>query len=76
MSILPSLTPAFVPHGVYTNPPPPWSGVPFRAGLTQRVVEGAGDRRVPLALEEAQAGGGHGVLVLPVEVHRLEGAVG
>ena len=47
--------------------------VPFPEVLTKRVVEGVGDRLVPLALEEAQTGWGHGVLVLPVEVHRLEG---
>lgn len=48
------------------------SSVFLSAGLTERVVEGVGDRFIPLALEEGQACGGQMVLVLSVEIHRFE----
>lgn len=44
------------------------SGTNAVTRLTERVVEGVGDRLVPLGLEEGQAGGRHAVLVLPVEL--------
>lgn len=35
-------------------------------------MKGVSDRLVPLTLEEGQARRGHGILVLPVELNRLE----
>lgn len=43
---------------------------------TQKLVEGAGDRVVPAALEEGQAGRSHGFLVLLVEIKGVEGPLG
>lgn len=43
--------------------------------LTECVVKGVGDRFVPLTLEEGQACRRHVVLVLSVEIQRLERAI-
>lgn len=43
---------------------------------TQKLVEGAGDRVIPAALEEGQASWSHGFLVLLVEIKSVEGPLG
>lgn len=44
--------------------------------LTECVVEGIGDRFIPLALEEGETYWRHAVLVLSVEIQSLECAIG
>lgn len=46
-----------------------------KSWLTERVVEGVCNRWIPLALEEGQACRCHVLLVLSVEIHRLERAL-
>lgn len=42
----------------------------------QELVEDAGDRVIPAALEEGQASRSHGILVLLVEIESVEGPLG
>lgn len=44
--------------------------------LTQKLVEGIGDRVIPAALEEGQASRSHGFLVFLVEIKGVEGPLG
>lgn len=49
---------------------------PAHFALTQKLVEGVGDRVIPAALEEGQASWSHGFLVFLVEIKSVEGPLG
>lgn len=51
-------------------------GLPDHQALTQKLVEGVGDRVIPAALEESQTSWSHGFLVFLVEIKSAEGPLG